>query len=71
MPLPTTTEIENAKAIITHGCDGPVTPFVLVSRAVKIGTEAAANALFEELEARRWLSEAALNEEELPSPADS
>lgn len=47
---------------ISHICDGPITSFVLISRAmemVRMGadSETAANALAEELEARGMLTE--------------
>lgn len=46
-------QIEDAKSDIAHRCDGPVTDFVMVSRAVALAAdgkhdrEAVANALYE------------------------
>jgi hypothetical protein len=63
--------ISKARDEITHVCDGPVTPFVLICRAVRLGTVASANALAEELEARGWLSQAALDEDRSPTGVGS
>jgi hypothetical protein len=53
--MATLKEIAKARHDIRHLCDGPVNAFTLISRACQIGTEAAANALMEELEDRKWL----------------
>jgi hypothetical protein len=51
------------RAQIAHGCDGPLTAFVLISRATDLAAnpdsdrEKVANALYEELTARGFLSE--------------
>jgi hypothetical protein len=53
--------ISRARRQITHNGDGPITPFVLISRACELSrrgevpAEVAANALHEELSDRCWL----------------
>jgi hypothetical protein len=54
--------IEHAKSAIGHGCDGPITPFVLISRATEIVSKGcdpviAANALYEYLVAYEYLTD--------------
>lgn len=52
---------EKARKAIDHGCDGPITPFVLIARACDVASRgdchahAVADALHEALESRRWL----------------
>lgn len=58
-------EIEKKRAEIAHRCDGPITPFVLIARAIgAAGTcktndsaDVTANALYEELVERGWLKD--------------
>jgi hypothetical protein len=55
---PTEGNITFARHAISHNADGPVTPFVLISRACElrdVSNEVAANALYEELRARGWV----------------
>lgn len=53
--------IEKIRLEIAHGCDGPITPFVLIERAMRLadkrelGYAVIANALYEELVSRGWL----------------
>ena len=58
--------IEKAREVISHGNDGPVSAFVLVSRATRLamteGEEVCANALWEEMSERGYLSYAAEHE---------
>ena len=56
--------VSQVRALISHGGDGPITNFVLISRAAKwatcvgcVDSEVVANALFEELEERGMLSD--------------
>ena len=55
---PTEANIAFARHAISHNCDGPITPFVLISRACEmrsVSHETAAAALYEELRAWGWL----------------
>lgn len=53
--------IARAKREIDHGCDGPLTAFVLISRAARLAerrkydSEAIANALLESLTEYGWI----------------
>jgi len=55
--------ISSAREELSHGCDGPLTPFVLMSRATdlvargKASADVAANALCEELESFGWVAD--------------
>lgn len=59
----TNSQISIARDAIDHGCDGPITPFVLMVRAAEYSArnparaEAAANALYEALTEFGWLSD--------------
>jgi len=60
---PSDDEIRAAREKIDHGCDGPITPFVLIARACDLasGSErersAVANALHGALVSYGWLSD--------------
>lgn len=59
-------ETPQARDAINHGCDGPITPFVLIMRACelveegKYDVQSVANALDLELCERGWLAENAI-----------
>lgn len=54
---PTEEQIRRAYEDITHGCDGPITTFVLIGRAIELASkkshnnDALANALVQALDA--------------------
>ena len=55
---PTEANVSFARHAISHNADGPITPFVLISRACElrdVSSEVASNALYEELKDRGWL----------------
>jgi len=55
--------IEEVQAAIEHGCDGPLTPFVLISRAMLVVQQQrarapmAADALYSALHERGWVTD--------------
>lgn len=60
-------QINQARLQIAHVCDGPLTPFVLIARAMdlahnldydsRMSTDHISEALFDELTERGWLKE--------------
>lgn len=62
--MTTDSEIGAARADIEHGCDGPITDFVMIGRAMRLAanaahsTEALSNALWLALEGRGYLRDA-------------
>lgn len=59
--MTTRNAIESVKRQLDHGCDGPITSFVLIARATalaasgKVPSETVANALYECLDEFHWL----------------
>ncbi len=51
-----TLNVESCYDVITHRCDGPLTPFVLISRAIAFGGENMPDALHDALTERGWLT---------------